>query len=127
MEIFKNMSFRAKLLLTYIVVIIPCIIVFGVTVFTSFSKQFESEIEHNTSQVTMLAVDNMTNSINNIEQVLCTIQANTTISKILSNPGTLSPYEEIAAIENEMQAADPLRATVSKLNLYIAKSDAYPV
>ncbi len=127
MGIFKNMSFRAKLLLTYIAVIILCIIVFGLTVFSSFSNRFENEIEHNTSQVSMLAVDNMTNSINNIEQVICTVQANTTISKILSSPGALSPYEEIAAIENEIRSADPLRATVSTLRLYIANNDAYPV
>ncbi len=127
MEALKNMSFRAKLLITYIAVIILCIILFGSTMFSNFSKRFESEISYNTSQVTMLAVDNMTNSINSIEQVLCTVQANSTISRILSTPGARSPYEEIAAIENEMQAADPLRATVSNLSLYIAKNDSYPV
>ena len=34
-EKFNNMSFRTKLLLSYIAVIILCIIIFGLTVFSS--------------------------------------------------------------------------------------------
>lgn len=121
------MSFRLKLLVTHAIVIILCMIVFGVTIFYSFSQCFKANITNSTSQVTTLAVDNMINSMNNIEQVLNSVQANTTISKILLNPAVLSPYEEIASIENEMQAIDPLRTTVSKLTLYIANRNSYPL
>jgi len=126
-RIFHKMSFRTKLLLTYIIVIILCMVVFGVTMFHSFSQRFNANISDNASQVTDLAVDNMVNSMNSIEQVLGSVQANTTISKILTNPLTLSPYEEIASIEAEMQAIDPLRATVSQLTLYVANRDSYPL
>lgn len=126
-RLFSNMSFRSKLLLTYIVVIILCMVVFGATVFNSFSRRFKANISDNASQVTDLAVDNMANSMNSIEYVLGSVQANTTISRILSNSLSLSPYEEIATIETEMQAIDPLRATVSQLTLYVANRDSYPV
>ena len=127
LRVFRNMSFRAKLLLTYIIVIILCMVVFGVTVFHSFSRHFKESISDNTSQVTALAVNNMVNSMNSIEQVLGSVQANTSISKILSNPIAISPYEEIASIENEMRAIDPLRTTVSRLTLYVANRDSYPI
>ncbi len=127
LRLFRNMSFRTKLLLTYIIVIILCMVVFGVTVFHSFSHHFKESISDNTSQVTTLAVNNMVNSMNSIEQVLGSVQANTSISKILSNTITISPYEEIASIENEMRAIDPLRTTVSRLTLYVANRDSYPI
>ena len=69
-EKFNNMSFRTKLLLSYIAVIILCIIIFGLTVFSSISRRFENEITDNNAQITGLAVNNMTNTMNNIEQIL---------------------------------------------------------
>lgn len=126
MNMLKNISFRSKLLITYIAVIILSIIVFGVTVFSNISKMLEENISHSALQVTNLAVDNMTNSINSIEQVLSTVQSNSTISKILSNKQNVSPYEAVAIIENELRTADPLRSTVSKLNLYVSSIEAYP-
>ena len=68
-EKFNNMSFRTKLLLSYIAVIILCIIIFGLTVFSSISRRFENEITDNNAQITGLAVNNMTNTMNNIEQI----------------------------------------------------------
>lgn len=127
MRLFRNMSFRAKLLLTYAAVIVLCMSVFGSIVFYNFSRRFESNISDNASQVTDLAVDNMINSMNGIEHVLSTVQANTSISRILSFPNNLSPYEEIASIESALQAVDPLRTTVSNLTLYVADRDSYPV
>lgn len=121
------MSFRMKLLISYIAVIILCIIVFGTTVFFSFSKHFNGLISDNLQQVTNLAVDNMTKSMNSIEQVLCNVQANSVIDNIISNPQRLSSYEEIAAIEKELQAIDPMRAVVSELKLYVINRDSYPV
>lgn len=41
-----------------------------------------------------------------------------------SNPP--SPYEEIAAIEQELSKIDPLKATVSRLSLYIENRTSYP-
>ncbi len=120
------MSFRVKLLISYIAVIMLCMIVFGSTVFLSFSRHFNSQISDNLQQVTNLAVDNMTKSMNSIEQVLCNVQANSVITKIISNPQRLSSYEEIAAIEKELQAIDPMRAVVSDLKLYVINRDSYP-
>lgn len=87
-EKFNNMSFRTKLLLSYIAVIILCIIIFGLTVFSSISRRFKNEITDNNAQITGLAVNNMTNTMNNIEQILYSVQANSTIEKMLtaSNP-----------------------------------------
>ena len=65
-EKFNNMSFRTKLLLSYIAVIILCIIIFGLTVFSSISRRFENEITDNNAQITGLAV-------NNIEQILYSV------------------------------------------------------
>jgi len=123
----KKISFRAKLLLTYIVVIVLCVIIFGLTVFSNISSKFEHDISNNAAQVTNLAVDNMTDAMNTIEQTLSTVQANPTISKILTNPKRLSDYEEIAAIENELRNIDPLRATLSTLQLYISNRSSYPI
>lgn len=125
-NLFKKMQFRTKLLLTYIVVIMLCIVVFGVTVYASFSARFKGEISDHTTQVTNLAIDNMTNSMNSIEQVICTVHANSTIAQLLSNPHSLSPYEEIAVIEKELKSADPLSTTVSRLKLYVANRENYP-
>ena len=50
-EKFNNMSFRTKLLLSYIAVIILCIIIFGLTVFSSISRRFENEITDNNAQI----------------------------------------------------------------------------
>lgn len=96
-EKFNNMSFRTKLLLSYIAVIILCIIIFGLTVFSSISRRFENEITDNNAQITGLAVNNMTNTMNNIEQILYSVQANSTIEKMLTASNPPSPYEEIAA------------------------------
>ncbi len=125
-RLFKDISFRTKLLISYIAVIILCISVFGITVFLNFSNRFEQEITTNTAQVTNLAVDNMTDKMESIERILSTVQANTTISRILSNGRELSVYEEIAAIEAELLTIDPLQAVVSSLNLYVADRDDYP-
>ena len=123
---FKDISFRTKLMLSYIVVIILCISVFGTTVFISFSNRFEQEITTNTDQVTNLAADNMTDKMESIERILSTVQANSAISKILTNGRELSVYEEIAAIESELNTIDPLQAVVSSLNFYVANRDDYP-
>lgn len=125
-EKFNNMSFRTKLLLSYIAVIILCIIIFGLTVFSSISRRFENEITDNNAQITGLAVNNMTNTMNNIEQILYSVQANSTIKKMLTASNPPSPYEEIAAIEQELSKIDPLKATVSRLSLYIENRTSYP-
>lgn len=125
-EKFNNMSFRTKLLLSYIAVIILCIIIFGLTVFSSISRRFENEITDNNAQITGLAVNNMTNTMNNIEQILYSVQANSTIEKMLTASNPPSPYEEIAAIEQELSKIDPLKATVSRLSLYIENRTSYP-
>ena len=112
-EKFNNMSFRTKLLLSYIAVIILCIIIFGLTVFSSISRRFENEITDNNAQITDLAVNNMTNTMNNIEQILYSVQANSTIEKMLTASNPPSPYEEIAAIEQELSIYRLRRDTVA--------------
>ena len=113
-------------MLSYIAVIILCIIIFGLTVFSSISRRFENEITDNNAQITGLAVNNMTNTMNNIEQILYSVQANSTIEKMLTASNPPSPYEEIAAIEQELSKIDPLKATVSRLSLYIENRTSYP-
>ena len=94
----------------YIAVIILCIIIFGLTVFSSISRRFENEITDNNAQITGLAVNNMTNTMNNIEQILYSVQANSTIEKMLTASNPPSPYEEIAAIEQELSKNRPLKS-----------------
>ncbi len=122
----NNMKFRTKLLLSYIIVIILCIVVFGICVFSSFSKKFEEEISNNVTQILTLAIDNTTNHMNSIEQILFSVQANTQIEKIISAPQIMSAYREIATLETALQSIDPLRTTVAKLTLYVANRDNYP-
>ena len=78
----------------HIAVIILCIIIFGLTVFSSISRRFENEITDNNAQITGLAVNNMTNTMNNIEQILYSVQANSTIEKMLTASNPPSPYEQ---------------------------------
>lgn len=118
--------FSTKLLLSYIAVIILCIIIFGLTVFSSISRRFENEITDNNAQIT--------GSLSIIWQIPWIILSKFCIvfkpirqlkkCWLLSNPP--SPYEEIAAIEQELSKIDPLKATVSRLSLYIENRTSYP-
>lgn len=48
--------------------------------FRAFQEDLK-EITDNNAQITGLAVNNMTNTMNNIEQILYSVQANSTIEK----------------------------------------------
>lgn len=123
---FINMSFRAKLLIAYIAVIIFSITVFGIIMFSNFTRKLEREGYTHTSQITRLAVDNITNTMNNIEYILNSVQANSAISNIITSVDRMSYYQETAAIKQELFSIDPLRATVSQLHIYLENRDYYP-
>lgn len=123
---FKNMSIRYKLLLSFIIVIFICMGIFSITVYINFSTTLQNENRQNADHVLELAKKSTLNNMDYIENTLFSVQANQTIINTLASKEKANPFEEIDFIEQKLFSTDLLRSNISSLHLYAANRENYP-
>ena len=123
----KRPSVQVKLLLSFIIVITVCIVIFASVSYIRFSKTIASENQNSLSQVLTLAEKNMEANISHVENLLVSIQANSQIEKALTSDVPLSSLEEMELIDRQIKQTDILRAAVSDIYFYVADRPDYPL
>ncbi|MDD6484529.1 MAG: sensor histidine kinase [Clostridiales bacterium] len=122
----KRPSIQLKLLLSFIIVITVCTIIFTVTAYLSFSRTIASENKNSIYQVLDLARSNMSANIERVENLLVQIQSDSDIESVLTRAEPISRIEERDLINRRINRVDVLRSTVSEIYFYVADRPDYP-
>lgn len=123
----KRPSIQVKLLLSFIIVITVCIVIFASISYIRFSETIASENQNSVSQVLTLAEKNMKANIDHVENLLVSIQANSQIETILTGSTPLSDPEEMELIDRRIKQIDILRSSISDIYFYAANRPNYPL
>ena len=123
----RSTSIQVKLLLSFIIVITVCTIIFASVSYMRFSKTIALENQNSISQVLTLSEKNMRANISHVENLLISVQANSQIENILTSSAPHSYLEEIDLIDSQIKKTDILRSSISDIYFYAANRPSYPI
>jgi two-component system sensor histidine kinase YesM len=126
LSLFKNISIRYKLLLSFIIVILTCMGLFSIIIYINFGTTLQNENRQNADHVLELARKSTLNNMDYIENTLFSIQANRDIINVLASEESQNPYEEINFIEQKLFSTDLLHSNISSIHIYASNRNNYP-
>ena len=115
---FQNLSIKTKMLFSCAVVVLLCILIFSTTVYLSANNFIEQEAQHSVLQTIDLAKENTLFYMDDVENMLFTVQANKQVQSVLIS-GLESSPDSIQILEDALLSVDTFYKKIASVKLYL--------
>jgi len=130
MKRIKDLPLRDKLMLSYLVIIVLALSIFGSFALHRSSLVIKQQVEASSKQTVNQAKTNLESYMLDVENILMKIHVDKTVQDILTSPEPESVFQvsrDVKSLENVILGADIFRKKTSFIRLFALDKNNYPV
>lgn len=126
MKHFKDLSIKAKLTTSYVLVVMLTVLIFAVTISVKSRHVVNHLAERNVEQVMISSTQHIQTLMKDINSSLLSFQTKEAVQNTLSQTHKSDIVNDVSILESAMHEIDMFQDKISKSELYVIGRDDYP-